>query len=51
MMWVAVGGLAVNLASFAVLHGADHGNLNVRAPCSMWLATCWDRWRRLSQRA
>ena len=30
MMWVAVGGLAVNLASFAVLHGADHGNLNVR---------------------
>jgi cobalt-zinc-cadmium efflux system protein len=30
MMWVAVGGLAVNIASFAVLHGADHGNLNVR---------------------
>ena len=30
MLWVAVGGLAVNIASFAVLHGADHGNLNVR---------------------
>ncbi|MEQ1779759.1 MAG: cation diffusion facilitator family transporter [Hyphomonadaceae bacterium] len=30
MMWVAVAGLAVNVASFAVLHGADHGNLNVR---------------------
>ncbi len=30
MLWVAVAGLAVNIASFAVLHGADHGNLNVR---------------------
>ena len=30
MMWVAVAGLAVNVALFAVLHGADHGNLNVR---------------------
>lgn len=30
MLWVAVAGLAVNVVSFAVLHGADHGNLNVR---------------------
>jgi cobalt-zinc-cadmium efflux system protein len=30
MLWVAVGGLAMNVASFFVLHGADHGNLNVR---------------------
>lgn len=30
MLWVAAAGLAVNLASFAVLHGADHNNLNVR---------------------
>lgn len=30
MLWVAAGGLAVNLASFAVLHGADRDNLNVR---------------------
>jgi len=30
MLWVAVAGLAVNIASFAVLHGADQGNLNVR---------------------
>ncbi len=30
MTWVAVGGLAVNIASFAVLHGADRDNLNVR---------------------
>jgi cobalt-zinc-cadmium efflux system protein len=30
MLWVAVAGLAVNIASFAVLHGADHGDLNVR---------------------
>lgn len=30
MMAVAVTGLLVNLASFAVLHGADKGNLNVR---------------------
>lgn len=30
MLWVAAGGLAVNIASFAVLHGADHDNLNVR---------------------
>jgi cobalt-zinc-cadmium efflux system protein len=30
MLWVAVAGLAVNIASFAVLHGADRDNLNVR---------------------
>lgn len=30
MMWVAVAGLMVNIASFAVLHGADRDNLNVR---------------------
>lgn len=30
MTWVAVGGLAVNIASFVVLHGADRDNLNVR---------------------
>lgn len=30
MTWVAVAGLAVNIASFAVLHGADRENLNVR---------------------
>ncbi|HVY89009.1 MAG TPA: cation diffusion facilitator family transporter [Hyphomonadaceae bacterium] len=30
MLWVASGGLAVNIASFAVLHGADRENLNVR---------------------
>jgi cobalt-zinc-cadmium efflux system protein len=30
MMWVAVAGLAVNIASFAVLHGAERDNLNVR---------------------
>ena len=30
MLWVAGGGLAVNLVSFAVLHGADRDNLNVR---------------------
>ncbi len=30
MLWVAGGGLLVNLASFAVLHGADRDNLNVR---------------------
>jgi cobalt-zinc-cadmium efflux system protein len=30
MLWVAGAGLAVNIASFAVLHGADHDNLNVR---------------------
>ncbi len=30
MLWVAAGGLAVNVASFAVLHGADRNNLNVR---------------------
>lgn len=30
MLWVAVAGLAVNIGSFAVLHGADHDNLNVR---------------------
>ncbi|MFT3722442.1 MAG: cation diffusion facilitator family transporter [Hyphomonadaceae bacterium] len=30
MMWVAVAGLLVNIVSFAVLHGADRDNLNVR---------------------
>ena len=30
MTWVAVAGLAVNIAAFAVLHGADRDNLNVR---------------------
>jgi cobalt-zinc-cadmium efflux system protein len=30
MLWVAAGGLAMNVASFFVLHGADHSNLNVR---------------------
>lgn len=30
MLWVAVAGLAVNAASFAVLHGAERDNLNVR---------------------
>jgi cobalt-zinc-cadmium efflux system protein len=30
MLWVAAAGLAVNVASFAVLHGADRDNLNVR---------------------
>jgi cobalt-zinc-cadmium efflux system protein len=30
MLWIAVGGLIVNLMSFAVLHGADRNNLNVR---------------------
>jgi cobalt-zinc-cadmium efflux system protein len=30
MLWIAVGGLIVNLISFAVLHGADRDNLNVR---------------------
>lgn len=30
MLWVAAAGLAVNLLSFAVLHGADRTNLNVR---------------------
>jgi len=30
MLWIAVGGLVVNLMSFAVLHGADRDNLNVR---------------------
>lgn len=31
MLWVAVGGLAVNLIAFWVLHGGDHDNLNMRA--------------------
>jgi cobalt-zinc-cadmium efflux system protein len=31
MFWVALGGLAVNIAAFFVLHGADNNNLNVRA--------------------
>lgn len=30
MLWIAAGGLAVNVASFVVLHGADRDNLNVR---------------------
>jgi cobalt-zinc-cadmium efflux system protein len=30
MLWIAAGGLTVNLVSFAVLHGADRDNLNVR---------------------
>lgn len=30
MLWVAAAGLAVNVVSFAVLHGADRDNLNVR---------------------
>src|SRR5262245_58482746 len=30
MLWVAAAGLAVNIASFAVLHGADRDHLNVR---------------------
>ncbi len=30
MLWVAVAGLAVNIVAFAVLHGADRDNLNVR---------------------
>ena len=30
MLWVAVAGLTVNVASFAVLHGAERDNLNVR---------------------
>jgi len=31
MLWVAVGGLAVNLIAFYVLHGGDKDNLNMRA--------------------
>lgn len=30
MLWIAAAGLGVNVASFAVLHGADRENLNVR---------------------
>lgn len=30
MLWVATGGLVVNIAAFAILHGADRENLNVR---------------------
>lgn len=30
MLWVASAGLVVNILSFAVLHGADRNNLNVR---------------------
>lgn len=30
MLWVALVGLVVNMASFAVLHGAERDNLNVR---------------------
>lgn len=31
MFWVALAGLAVNLITFRVLQGGDHGNLNMRA--------------------
>ncbi len=31
MFWVAVGGLAVNLIAFWILHGGDQNNLNMRA--------------------
>lgn len=31
MFWVAVGGLAVNLTAFWILHGGDQNNLNMRA--------------------
>ncbi len=31
MFWVALGGLAVNIASFGVLHSGDRTNLNMRA--------------------
>lgn len=31
MFWIALGGLAVNLLSFWVLHGGDRTNLNMRA--------------------
>lgn len=31
MLAVALGGLVINLIVFAILHGADRGNLNVRA--------------------
>ncbi|MBI1361300.1 MAG: cation diffusion facilitator family transporter [Alphaproteobacteria bacterium] len=30
MLWIASAGLVVNILSFAVLHGADRSNLNVR---------------------
>jgi cobalt-zinc-cadmium efflux system protein len=30
MLWVAVGGLLVNIAAFFVLHGADKDNVNIR---------------------
>jgi len=30
MLWIATAGLLVNIAAFAVLHGADRDNLNVR---------------------
>lgn len=30
MLWIAVTGLAVNIAAFVVLHGADRSSLNVR---------------------
>lgn len=29
MLWIAVGGLLVNIAAFAVLHGGDHDDLNL----------------------
>ena len=30
MLWVAVGGLVVNIVAFLILHGADRNSLNVR---------------------
>lgn len=30
MLWIAIGGLIINIISFAVLHGADRSSLNVR---------------------
>ena len=31
MFWIALGGLAVNIGAFFVLHGGDRNNLNMRA--------------------
>jgi cobalt-zinc-cadmium efflux system protein len=30
MLWVALGGLAVNVAAFVILHGAEKDNVNIR---------------------
>ena len=43
MLAVAVLGLAVNIAAFVALHGAERDNLNVRAHCCMLLAISWAR--------